>query len=295
MAARKLDYVPNSIARSLTTRSSNIVAIVIGDLRNSFYTEAFSLLCARLQENGRQVLVFTVPKGRDVDLALRRVLEYQVDGLIVLEAATASMGNTFLERGIPVVVFNRHIAGLMAHTVCCDNAEGGRLAARALIESGARRFAIIYGNHNSRTNRDRVDGFMAALRTSGASKFDVPERCGEYTYEGGFQAALEILGLPDRPHAIFCTDDMMALGAMDAARNTLALRIPEDLKIIGFDGTNEAGRSAYRLSTIRQPTAEMVEATIRLLEMPFTEEPVLEIIPTSLVARASTRGLSGSP
>jgi len=270
-------------------RYSNIVAIVIGDLRNSFFTEAFSTLSTRLQESGKQVLVFNVPKGRDVDAALRRVLEYQVDGIIMLEAATASVARTVIDRGIPLVVFNRHILGLEANTVCCDNVGGGRLAAKALLDASARRFAIIYGNRDSQTTRDRLVGFIETLRSSGLPMFDVPDHCGEYTYEGGFRAALRILSAVERPDAIFCTDDMMALGAMDAARSELGIRIPHDLLVIGFDGTNEAGRAAYRLSTVRQPLSEMVDVAIDLLERQGPDSPVeLRVIPTSLVLRDST-------
>ena len=287
-AARKLNYVPNSIARSLTKRSSNIVAIVIGDLSNSFYSAAFSALSARLQDVGKQVLVFNVNKSRDVDSALRRALEYQVDGLIVLEAASAAIAREFLERGVAVVVFNRHIPELAAHTVCCDNAGGARLAANALLEAGARRFAIIYGNRDSRTNRDRITGFLEALRSSGAPMHDVPDRCGEYTYDGGFRAACELLRSAERTDAIFCTDDMMAFGAMDAARSCFGLRIPEDLLIMGFDGVEAAARTVYRLSTIRQPLTEMVEAAVDLVSRQVDGAPLVRVLPTSLILREST-------
>ena len=148
-AARQLNYVPNSFARSLITRQSNIVAMLLGDLNNPFYTVALDEFSLRLQAVGKQVLVFNGASPNEVDDAVRRMLEYQVDGLI-LTAATTSMQVTSLclEREIPVVMFNRYVPGFSGNSVCCDNFDGGRLAADTLFDAGATRFAVISGDIN---------------------------------------------------------------------------------------------------------------------------------------------------
>ena len=123
-AARKLNYVPNSIASSLTTKRTNIVAVILGNMGNPFYVHvlhAFSQLAA----TGRQVLTFTVDPGAESDDAIMRALQYQIDG-IILTAAQLSTRMTGIchERGIPIVLFNRYIPGSDASGVRCDNASG---------------------------------------------------------------------------------------------------------------------------------------------------------------------------
>ena len=137
-AARKLNYVPNSIASSLTTKRTNIVALILGNLGNPFYVHVLHRFSQRLQQQGRQVLTFTVDPGAESDEAILHLLKYQVDG-VVLAAAQLSTRMTSIchERGIPIVLFNRYIPGSDASCVRCDNAAGGRLIAEAFLKAGA--------------------------------------------------------------------------------------------------------------------------------------------------------------
>ena len=285
-AARKLNYVPNSIARSLITGQSNIVAMLIGDLHNSFYTTALDEFSLRFQAIGKHLLVFNGALPESVDDTVRRMLEYQVDGLIIT-AATISMQVTALclEREIPVVMFNRYVPGYSINSVCCDNIAGGRLAADTLLEAGATRYAVIYGDRSTTTNVDRVEGFLARLRDRGIR--DVPQGIGHYTYEGGYRAAKKLLKREIPPDAIFCVNDIMALGAIDAAR-ALNISIPADLMVVGFDDIVEAARPPYRLTTIRQPIRQMVDDAMTLLTQPATQ-PASRIIKGRLIKRATTR------
>jgi DNA-binding LacI/PurR family transcriptional regulator len=285
-AARTLNYVPNSFARSLITRQSNIVAMLLGDLNNPFYTAALGEFSLRLQAIGKQVLVFNGVTP-DADDAVRRMLEYQVDGLI-LTAATISMHVTelCLERDIPVVLFNRTVPGFPGNSVRCDNLAGGRLAAEVLLAAGGRRYAAIVGDSGATTNVDRLLGFTEGLAGHGISA--VRTAPGHYTYEGGFDAATELLSGRDAPDAVFCVNDIMAMGVIDAARE-LGRRIPEDLMIIGFDDIREASRPPYRLTTIRQPMRRMVDAAMAMLTRQPPGDPVARILPGELIRRATTR------
>jgi DNA-binding LacI/PurR family transcriptional regulator len=286
-AARQLNYVPNSFARSLITRQSNIVAMLLGDLNNPFYTVALDEFSLRLQAVGKQVLVFNGASPNEVDDAVRRMLEYQVDGLI-LTAATTSMQVTSLclEREIPVVMFNRYVPGFSGNSVCCDNFDGGRLAADTLFDAGATRFAVISGDSVATTNLDRVRGFAGRLAERGVH--EVPECWGHYTYEGGYRAAVDLLSRKDAPDALFCVNDIMALGVIDAARE-LGRAIPGDLKIIGFDDIVEASRPPYRLTTIRQPMRQMVNAAMTMLKDGPANEPVSRILKGRLIERATVK------
>lgn len=282
-AARKLNYVPNSIASSLTTRRTNMVAVILGNLNNPFYVSVLRTLSDRLQARGTQILTFTVPNGASSDNALMRVLRYQVDGIILTSAQLSTrMTSMCHDRGIPVVLFNRYIPGSDASGVRCDNAAGGRLMAEALLQAGARSFAVLKGDPKGTTSQDRVQGFAERLLEDGIPRAKILELEGQSVYAGGHAAALRAFAddghrLPD---AIFGVNDTMAMGAMDALRGVMGLRIPEDVMFGGFDDIDEADHWPYRLTTISQPVQEMADKTLKLLDLdnPSTDiEPGIDI------------------
>ncbi|MFT7288042.1 MAG: DNA-binding LacI/PurR family transcriptional regulator, partial [Halieaceae bacterium] len=292
-AAQALNYVPNSMARSLITARSNIIAMVVGDLSNPFYSAVLDQFSKELQEQGKHVLVFRVASGSEVDDALIHVLQYQVDGIILTSAQVSSkMAGLCLERGIPVVMFNRYVEGLPTDNVCCDNLKGGRLAAQALLDAGGARFAMIAGEREASTNRDRTRGFMRTLRSAGITAKDVHIAHGHYTYDGGYKAALALFSADgETPDALFCTNDIMALGALDALRYQLGYRVPEDVMVIGFDDIPEAARAPYRLTTIRQPREQMTAKTLELLDAgaKTVAGPTTAYIEGTLVRRETLR------
>jgi DNA-binding LacI/PurR family transcriptional regulator len=276
-AARKLNYVPNSIASSLTTKRSNIVAVILGNMGNPFYVHVLRAFIDRLQQQGRQILTFTVGNGADSDEVLMRVLRYQVDGIILTSAQLSTrMTSICHERGIPIVLFNRYIPGSDASGVRCDNAGGGRLMAEAFLAAGARTFAMIKGDPKGTTSQDRVRGFRERLIERGIMPADIRELEGQSTYDGAYSATLNEYR-SDRqklPDAIFGINDTMAMGAMDALRQRLGLRIPEDVMIGGFDDIPEGRRFPYQLTTVRQPIEPMVDETLAILHLDEPTRPI---------------------
>jgi DNA-binding LacI/PurR family transcriptional regulator len=292
--ARRLNYVPNSIARSLITSKSNLVALVLGDMRNPFYTSALDDFVHRFQEVGYSVVVLSVPRASEADSVVRKVLPYQVDGIVITAASISpQMGITCRDRRIPVVIFNRNVPGVHAHTVCCDNLDGGRMAADGLIQSGARSFAIIYGEQGA-VNADRISGFKERLQAAGFDTSAIPSICGYTTFNGGYEAAIQLLSARSRPEAIFCTNDVMAFGAIEAARYGMSMRIPEDLSIIGFDGITDSARPSYSLSTIQQPVMQMIAEAVDIItsKRPDRLSSTTHFLKGTLVMRASTRNTS---
>ena len=269
-AALKLNYVPNSIASSLTTRRTNMVAVILGNLDNPFYVQVLKALITRLQARGVQILTFTVKNGSNSDDALMRVLRYQVDGIILTSAQLSTrMTGICHDRGIPIVLFNRYIPGSSASGVRCDNAAGGRLMAEALLGAGARSFALLKGDPNGTTSQDRQRGFTDCLLERGIPPADILELEGQSTYDGAHAATLRAF-LDERhpiPDAIFGINDIMAMGAMDALRGEMGVKIPADLMVGGFDNIDEADRWPYRLTTVRQPVDEMTEEALNLLDL----------------------------
>lgn len=290
-AADQLGYAPNAIARSLITNRTNIIGIVMASITNPFYPYVLEQFIAQLQQMGRQALLFTPAPDQDVDDVLPLALQYRVDGLIVTSATLSSeMVDECARHGTPVVLFNRYILGANASAVCCDNVEGGRLVANLLLNSRHKRPAYMAGNPDTSTNIDRERGFTDRLRERGLT--DVQVQPSVYSYQGGYEAALRLLRGSNPPDAIFCANDIMAMGAMDAARSELGIAVPDELTIIGFDDIPAAAWSAYSLTTIRQPVIPMIDKALDLLferiEEPDTP-PVLELIPGELIRRASAR------
>lgn len=297
-AARKLAYVPNSIASSLTTKRTGIVAVILGNLANPFYVEVMRTFIDRLQAQGRQILTFTVENGAESDEAIMRVLRYQVDGVILTSAQLSTrMTGICHDRGIPIVLFNRYIPGSDASGVRCDNAGGGRRMAEAFLAAGARSFAMIKGDPKGTTSQDRVRGFTERLVEAGVARGDIAEIEGGSTYDGAFNAVLRAFRRQPRrlPDAIFGINDIMALGAMDALRHRMGVRIPDDLMIGGFDDIPESRRHPYQLTTVRQPVDRMVDEALAILHLDEPRRPIEPGIDRQLPGRLIWRGTIPMP
>lgn len=288
-AARRLGYRGNAIARSLVTRRTNIIAIIMASLANPFYPVVLERFITKLQELGYWVLLFKITDQQAVDDALLRALQYRVDGVIMTSAVLSSqLADECSSRGTPVVLFNRYEYKTKASAVGCDHAGGGRLVAEALLRAGHRRLAFIAGQEGSSTSRDREAGFTERLGELGYS--GLLRETGDYSYESGRAAARRLLSRPDRPDAIFCANDLMACGVIDAARCEFNLSVPESLAVVGFDDIPMAAWPAYDLTTIHQPIDRLVDATIETLVSALDNpggERILRLIPGQLVIRRS--------
>lgn len=290
-AAHRLNYRPNVIARSLIRKSTRIIGVVAMRLSKPFYARTIREFTRRLQAQGYWTLLFYVADDSEVEMTLPMALQYQVDGVVITSATLSSkLADEFARTGTPVVLFNRYAATARTHVVRCDNYAGGRMVADAFLDAGHRRIAYIAGEEGSSTNQDRERGLVDRLNERGVQLWQ--RASGDYSYEAGYVAAQQLLRGSERPDAIFCADDMTAIGAMDAARYELGLRIPEDLSVIGFDDIPMAAWSAYSLTTIRQPFEEMVEATIQQLLNAIADpkaETVNKVIAPTIVIRKSVR------
>ena len=293
-AAKALGYQPNVIARSLTTRRSGIVGIVMATMTNPFYPEVLEQLAKALRQIGLQTLLFNVPPGQEVDSELPLLLRYQVDAVVIASATISSaMAREWTATGRHAILFNRTVPGAGVTTVSCDNVAGARALADYLIDQGHWRLAYVSGKPDTSTNVEREHGFEGRLAERGLH-LHARADARDYTYDGGYRAARELA--PRRPDAVFFANDIMALGGMDAFRHELGMRVPEDVSVVGFDDIPMAGWPSYQLTTVQQPVARMVEATVQFL-LDHLEHPAAmpetHIIPGRLIERASAR--AGAP
>ena len=293
-AARRLGYFPNVAARTLITNRTHTVGVVVGDVGNLFFAEQLNALYGELLRCGYRTVLFQ--EGADHKETGEDVLPFLfgnvLDGAIFTTGKlTAEAPKHLAEEGLPVVLLNRYIDGMSADCVTSDNLAGGRLASRHLAGLGHERIGVILGPENTSTSRDRERGFLAGLR-----EFDleVPEelrRVGLYSMESGHRLCSELLALDRPPTAIFCGNDVIALGALNAAASTRTT-VPDDLSVLGFDDLLPSSWETTNLSTVHQPIARMAEAAARMLvervEGSYNGPPRDEVFPVSLAERATT-------
>lgn len=254
-------YTPNAMARGLVTRTSGVVGIVLGDLKNPFYAELFESLHERLAAIGKYPMLLHVG-GETLDSeGIKPIQQYQMDGCIIAAARLSSKAAaTCATNQLPMVMINR-VARIHSCTVSCDNYAGGVMAGELLIRAKHQRIAFIAGREDTSTSEDRESGLRRALRKAALDLAGWSR--GHYTYEGGFAAAEELLAT-SRPDAIFAANDIMALGAIDAIYKS-GLRVPDDISVIGFDDIRQARWRHYELTTIAQPVEAMITRALALL------------------------------
>lgn len=292
-AAAKLGYRPNAIARTLSTRLSRMIAVVVSNLQNQFYPVVIERLSQRLQKDGYHVLLF-INDVEEADELLVELMRYQVDGIVMASTSLSSgLAQQLAEARVPVVMFNRVSRAGSISTVSSDNHGGGRAVAHFLADGGHRRVAYLAGAEDSSTNHDRERGLTDGLAERGLRI--AARAIGNYQFDRAAQATLEMFrhgGQADRPDALFVASDHMAFAAMDTLRGALGLRIPEDVSVVGFDNVQQAAWGAYQLTTVEQNVNEMIEATVRMLLQQLENDAVTRdhsVIPARLVVRSSAR------
>ena len=293
-AARRLGYFPNVAARTLITNRTHTVGVVVGDVSNLFFAQQLNALYGELLRCGYRTVLFQ--EGADHKETGEDVLPFlfgnALDGAIFTTGKlTAEAPKHLAEEGLPVVLLNRYIDGMSADCVTSDNFDGGRLASRRLAELGHERIGVILGPENTSTSRDREQGFLAGLEEFGLEVPEERRRVGLYSIESGHRLCSELLEQERPPTAILCGNDVIALGALNAASSS-GTTVPEDLSIFGFDDLLPSAWETVNLSTIQQPIARMAEAAAQMLveriEGTHDGSPRDKVFPVSLVERATT-------
>lgn len=290
-AARKLNYRPNLFARSLKTRRSNIVGLAVSALDNQFYPDIVQRLSEEFEKLGMRLLLFVTHGGTGHDPLLDELLKYRLDGLILASSSVSSaLAEECLRAGVPVVMFNNVDPGSKVPTIDCTNEQGARTVAEFLIAGRHRRFGFIAGLPDDSTSYQREHAFSQCLLERG---FAPPSRQeGEFSFAGAVRATRALLQLKQPPDAIFCTNDHMALAALQVAREEFG-RVPgEDISIVGFDDAPIAQWPCFGLTTYAQPVAALVSRTLQVLQQLLANElprPLHEQLPGTLVVRTSAR------
>ncbi|RLL69300.1 LacI family DNA-binding transcriptional regulator [Streptomyces sp. Z26] len=288
-AARALDYVPSEAGRTLSTRATRRVGVIVTDLTNPFYPHVVAPLHDELSSLGYRMMLIT--ERSDEAVAQETLLDQSMDGVVLATATTDSRLPAQLERrGMPHVFLNRDTgrAGDVASVV--DNEGGGRLVARELVALGHRRVAGVFGAANTTTGRERELGFRLALAEAGVGLPAERVVRGAFEYDTGYRALSTLLDVREAPTAVFCGNDVVAIGVLNAAL-AAGVRVPEELTVVGFDDLPMAAWEVFRLTTVRHDLRELSRQAARLLVRRIAGDTGAEgrrvVLPTEFVPRAT--------
>lgn len=288
---REMNYSPDGLARAMITRKTGTIGVVVEDITNPFYPEIVEALGEELAGVGRRMMLWNSREAGEHS-ATEAIRQKLIDGVIF---TTATPSSTVLyeavNRGAPVVLVNRYVEGISCDIVTTDNVRGGRLIADYFAGWGHGRLGLISGLQEASTSIEREAGFREGLEAHGIALEDALRRPGYYSYVGSYEAMKQLLSLPDPPTAVFCVNDLMAFGALNAAK-ALGFRVPEDVWVVGFDDIAMASWEVFDLTTVSQPIPEMAREGVRLLvrriEEPKRAPEHLRLGGEEIVVRGST-------
>jgi DNA-binding LacI/PurR family transcriptional regulator len=291
-AAKKLGYKPNAIARMLITQRSGMVAVIISSISNLIYPELLSRVTDQLSDRGVRVLLFTLDESSQLEALLEQIWTFQVDGVIALTAHFDHRDIAQFEaHHIPVVLYNRQVPDHPVNTVCVDHGQGIRQLVDLLLQSGSRRFLVLSGPTDSDVANERRTIAIEHLASKGIR--DVPVIYGDFSYQSGKDCFSEYMENHDAPDAVICSNDTMAIGCIDQAREVYNLAVPDQISVVGFDGIHAAFWSGYELTTVRQPVNQMAKAAVDILMERIANPdspPEKRVLAGSLIRGKSTRG-----
>lgn len=269
-AAAQLGYVPSEPGRSLSTRSTRQIAMV-ADLENPLYPTLVGPLHDRFAEHGYR-MVLLAERGDD-QVTYARLLDKSVDAAVLTTTLLdSSLSQLLLERDLPFVELNRRSGLRGAQALTADNAAGAAACVDLLVGLGHERIGAIFGPARTSTAGDRERGFRAALDAAGLSLPPELVSRGWFTYDDGVHGFGALMGARPRPTAIFCGNDMVAVGALNRALE-MGVDVPGEVSLVGFDDLPIASWPCFQLTTVRVDLAAMARDAA-----------------DQLVARLTTRG-----
>lgn len=266
-AIQQLDYTPDKRAQSLRGHTTDLIGVVIPG-RWISYLELSQIIATLGYDH--QVSVLTCSCEGDVkreQFYINFLQRQKVDGIIIIsETLTAQNVNNLIRRDIPVVLLDEDIPGAEAPAVVTAYREGASNAVQYLIDLGHARIVFVKGYMGTPSSKKRLDGYLDALTKNNLRIDEALISQGDHTYKGGYKATKQLLkDRGDSFTAIFCSNDLMALGAIQCIHD-MGKRVPLDYSVIGFDNLYYSSISVPPLTTVSQPYVKMVETAFDLIE-----------------------------
>jgi LacI family transcriptional regulator len=292
-AVDELQYRRSVLARGLILNRTDSLGLLVSDITNPFYPQLAKGIEDRAAAEGWVLIMGNTERdGQRLDSYVDAMLERAVDG-IIFGSVTAGDRSVprLVEAGYPVVLVNRRHPEVETNMVIVDNIKGGRLATQHLLDLGHTSIAHIAGPDWAMNAVDRRRGYEEALAGAGIDQDPELITEGDFGVRGGAEAAKHLLSLDTAPTAMFATNDLMALGALEAIQE-LGLQCPRDVSVVGFDNVALAESKLIRLTTISHRIYEMgakaVEVLLQLINEGEPDSPIQELLEPELLIRNTT-------
>jgi DNA-binding LacI/PurR family transcriptional regulator len=296
--AKELGYHPSVAARSLKTNRSQALGVIVSHIADPFFSEILQGIDDVAQQSGYSLFIAAALHDPERERAIVQTMrEHRVDGVILCSTSfTPQQSQQLLSYNIPIVAINNQASEDYRFSIYHDDVDGGRQISRYLISLGHRRIAYLGDSLSGRTTQDRLAGFMHEMEAVG---FSVPD---EYIYqvqgssaENGLAGIAHFLNIPERPSALICYNDMLAIGALKGLRQA-GVQVPEQISVTGFDNILYSEYTQPPLTTIDQPKRYLgAEAARLLLELlnsstndDFTDQLKIQRLKGILLIRQST-------
>jgi LacI family transcriptional regulator len=262
-AAKALGYVPSQAGRSLSTQSTGRIGIVSAELGNPFFPALLEPLHQRLSAHGYRTILVT-DRGED-PLEIETLIDGSLDGVILTTSTIDSdVPRELSRRGLPMVMLNRVVDGLKADTCTTDDEGGAALIADLFVDLGHTRIGALFGPANTSTGRDGAAGFTQQLVRRGVLLDPDLVRTGPFTSAFGAEGLRGLLEQPQTPTAVYCANDVIAIGALNAAAE-MGVAVPADITLAGLDDIEMSAWPKLNLTTIHTDIAGMARAAADMI------------------------------
>jgi DNA-binding LacI/PurR family transcriptional regulator len=293
----EIGYTPNSIAQGLIKGKLNIVALILGDVRNPFYAELEFCIQKILNKNGYNVMMFNSEYEVEKELEyISMAKQFNFAGLILLTAQSQEIMESFQDAGMAVVLVNRIIPGYKGDSVLIDNFKAGYIATMHLIEKGHNHIGFVKGHNLSSASSLRFEGYLQALKNYNLQYDEASILVSDLKMNTGYEIGKQFMNLPHRPTGMIIVNDLTALSFMQYCKEN-QLRIPEDVSVVSFDNIVYTSLAGINLSTVSQHVREMGEHAARLmLKQLNNPEAASErvILEPTLIVRGTTQAIAPS-
>lgn len=289
--ARESGYRPSAAARSLVTRRSHTIGVVVTNIADPFVAGVVSGIEETANEHGFSVFLANSNSDPDREVRVVRAFEERrVDGIIVTASRVGARYVPLLSHiQVPIVLLNNQHPSQFVHSVMIANVQASQGATRHLIDLGHRRIAYLGDRGGNQSETERFSGYRQALEAAGLRFTRQLVVQGDSKPEAAKVAMAHLLALPHPPTAVFCYNDLTALGAIRQIRDH-GLRVPGDISVVGFDDLYISQYLDPPLTTVRQPMREMgcmaMETLLHILAKAASGHDIK--VPGELIVRAST-------
>ncbi len=262
--ARRCNYSPSVAAQSLRTRRSNTIGLLLPSVANPYFADMASVIITELNSAGyTTIVVDTMESEQRLSESARSLISRQVDGILAVPCGEKGMDLEMLSAQIPVVLIDRYYEDTSLPYVTTNNYQGGLDATRHLLSRGHTRISCIQGVQSSMPNKERVRGYMKAMKDEGlAQEIDIIGN--EFSVQNGYLETKLLMSRAQRPTAIFALSNTIMLGALKAIREA-GLRIPEDVALISFDNNLYMDYMTPSITRISQPVEDMAKLAVKIL------------------------------